>query len=155
MGSRGPFGIDPEDIERIAREASAGLRDAAEKVGRFLDDAGIPYSHSFSVGSNTSWPRPRRDTAGETGDGVWAIYIVDDDGSARVEQVFATELEALRANKNNTDARRLVRFLPYGVTVSVLDENAAASDAPDAAPADYTEPDVGGDTGPYPADSDS
>ncbi|MFD4181804.1 hypothetical protein [Rhodococcus sp. NPDC058514] len=155
MSSKGPFGFDPEDIDRIAREASAGLRDAAEKVGRFLDDAGIPYSHSFDVGTSTSWPRPRsrRDTAGETGDGVWAIYIVDDDGSARVDQVFATELEALRAHKNNTDPRRLVRFLPYGVTVSVLDENTADSDTPDAARTDYTEPDVGGDTGPYPADS--
>ena len=31
------------------------------------------------------------------------------------------ELEALRANKNNTDPSRKVRFLPYGIGVSVLD----------------------------------
>jgi hypothetical protein len=29
----------------------------------------------------------------------------------------------LRANKNNTDATRKVRFLPYGIAVSVLDDS--------------------------------
>jgi hypothetical protein len=154
MGSRGPFGIDPEDIERIAREASAGLRDAAEKFGRFLDDAGIPYSHSFNVGTSTSWPRPRPETTGDAGDGVWAIYTVDEDGSARVDQVFATELEALRIHKNNTDPRRLVRFLPYGVTVSVLDEDTAdASDS--AASADSADESPTGDPGRAPTDDES
>jgi hypothetical protein len=55
---------------------------------------------------------------------VWAIYTVDADGGARVEQVYATELDALRANKNNTDPKRKVRFLPYGIAVSVLDDSA-------------------------------
>ncbi len=49
------------------------------------------------------------------------IYTVDADGDARVEQVYATELEALRANKHNTDTNRKVRFLPYGIPVTVLD----------------------------------
>jgi hypothetical protein len=49
------------------------------------------------------------------------IYTMDADGDARVEQVFATELEALRANKHNTDSNRKVRFLPYGIPVTVLD----------------------------------
>lgn len=62
------------------------------------------------------------ETAGEAGDGVWAIYTVDADGGARVEQVYATELDALRANKDNTDPKRKVRFLPYGIAVSVLDD---------------------------------
>jgi len=57
---------------------------------------------------------------------------VDGDGGARIEQVFATELDALRANKNNTDISRRVRFLPYGMAVSVLD-------APEAASADDAE----------------
>ena len=35
--------------------------------------------------------------------------------------IDATELEALRANKGNTDPTRKVRFLPYGIAVSVLD----------------------------------
>jgi hypothetical protein len=52
---------------------------------------------------------------------VWAIYTVSADGGARVEEVYATELDALRANQNNTDATRRVRFLPYGIAVSVLD----------------------------------
>lgn len=42
---------------------------------------------------------------------------------ARVEEVYATELDALRANKNNTDPARRVRFLPYGIAVSVLDDS--------------------------------
>jgi len=49
------------------------------------------------------------------------IYTVDADGDARVEQVYATELDALRANKHNTDSNRRVRFLPYGIPVTVLD----------------------------------
>ena len=54
---------------------------------------------------------------------MWAIYTVDGAGDARVEQVYATELDALRANKNNVDAKRKVRFLPYGIAVSVLDDD--------------------------------
>jgi predicted secreted protein len=67
--------------------------------------------------------RTRPETTGETGDGVWAIYTVSADGDARVEEVYATELDALRANRNNTDASRKVRFLPYGIAVSVLDDS--------------------------------
>jgi hypothetical protein len=46
---------------------------------------------------------------------------VSPDGGARVEEVYATELDALRANQNSTDTTRRVRFLPYGIAVSVLD----------------------------------
>lgn len=52
---------------------------------------------------------------------MWAIYSVHEDGGAHVEEVYATELDALRANKHNTDPERRVRFLPYGIAVSVLD----------------------------------
>ena len=52
---------------------------------------------------------------------MWAIFTVDSDGGARIEQVFPTELAALRANSRNTDSTRRVRFLPYGIAVSVLD----------------------------------
>ena len=52
---------------------------------------------------------------------MWAIFTVDDDGGAHIEQVYPTELDALRANKSNTDPTRKVRFLPYGIAVSVLD----------------------------------
>ena len=54
---------------------------------------------------------------------MWAIYTVDADGAARVEEVYASELDALRANKNNVDPKRKVRFLPYGIAVSVLDDS--------------------------------
>jgi hypothetical protein len=47
-----------------------------------------------------------------------------------VEQVYQNELEALRANKLNTDANRSVRFLPYGIDVSVLD--ASRDEAPES-----------------------
>ena len=65
--------------------------------------------------------RTEPETTGETGDGVWAIFTVDDEGGAHIEEVYPTELDALRANKNNTDPTRKVRFLPYGIAVSVLD----------------------------------
>jgi hypothetical protein len=48
---------------------------------------------------------------------------VDGDGGARVEEVYATELDALRANKDNLDPKRKVRFLPYGIAASVLDDD--------------------------------
>ncbi|EFP21070.1 hypothetical protein TMCG_02996 [Mycobacterium tuberculosis SUMu003] len=122
MGAYGPFGFDPDEFDRVIREGSEGLRDAFERIGRFLSSsgAGTGWSAIFEDLSRRSRPAP--ETAGEAGDGVWAIYTVDADGGARVEQVYATELDALRANKDNTDPKRKVRFLPYGIAVSVLDD---------------------------------
>lgn len=122
MGDYGPFGFDPDEFDRVIREGSEGLRDAFERIGRFLSSsgAGTGWSAIFEDLSRRSRPAP--ETAGEAGDGVWAIYTVDADRGARVEQVYATELDALRANKDNTDPKRKVRFLPYGIAVSVLDD---------------------------------
>ncbi|CFB03286.1 putative transmembrane protein [Mycobacterium tuberculosis] len=122
MGDYGPFGFDPDEFDRVIREGSEGLRDAFERIGRVLSSsgAGTGWSAIFEDLSRRSRPAP--ETAGEAGDGVWAIYTVDADGGARVEQVYATELDALRANKDNTDPKRKVRFLPYGIAVSVLDD---------------------------------
>ncbi|CKY67940.1 putative transmembrane protein [Mycobacterium tuberculosis] len=122
MGDYGPFGFDPDEFDRVIREGSEGLRDAFERIGRFLSSsgAGTGWSAIFEDLSRRSRPAP--ETAGEAGDGVWAIYTVDADGGARVEQVYATELDALRANKDNTDPKRKARFLPYGIAVSVLDD---------------------------------
>lgn len=122
MGDYGPFGFDPDEFDRVIREGSEGLRDAFERIGRFLSSsgAGTGWSAIFEDLSRRSRPAP--ETAGEAGDGVWAIYTVDADGGARVEQVYATKLDALRANKDNTDPKRKVRFLPYGIAVSVLDD---------------------------------
>lgn len=122
MGDYGPFGFDPDEFDRVIREGSEGLRDAFERIGRFLSSsgAGTGWSAIFEDLSRRSRPAP--ETAGEAGDGVWAIYTVDADGGARVEQVYATELDALRANKDNTDPKRKVRFLPYGIAVNVLDD---------------------------------
>ena len=120
MDENSRFGFDPEDFDRVFRDASEGLRDAFEGVSRF-----------FFPGERAGWSglledlarrmRTRPETAGEAGDGVWVIYTVSTDGGARVEEVYATELDALRANQSNTDATRRVRFLPYGIAVSVLD----------------------------------
>ena len=133
MENNGPFGFNPEDFDRVAREAGEGLRDA---FGRIFTNSpqgagfGMLFDQFVRPGSGpVSRPRPQPETAGETGDGVWAIYISDGEGKAHVEQVYKTELDALRANKLNTDPNRNVRFLPYGIDISVLD---AAPDAGDA-----------------------
>jgi hypothetical protein len=120
MANNGPFGFDPEDLDRMVREAGEGLRDA---FGKIVESSGerAGWSVLFDQGRRT---RQEPETAGETGDGVWAIFTVGENGGATVEQVFATELDALRANKHNTDATRKVRFLPYGIGVSALDEAA-------------------------------
>ncbi|WP_431955610.1 hypothetical protein [Nocardia lijiangensis] len=128
MSTNGPFGIDPEDFERALRGAETEFRDLLGKAGEYLDRI-----DNASVGSLASLlgqlvqperprpPKPEGETTGETGSGVWAIYSIDDTGEASVDQVFPSELEALRAHRDNTDDRRKVRFLPYGVPVSVLD----------------------------------
>lgn len=123
MGNNGPFGFDPEEFDRVVRETGEGLRDAFETVGRFFNTPGDNAGWAAFVDefARRSRPRTEPETTGEAGDGVWAIYTVDDSGGAHIEQVYPTELDALRANKNNTDATRKVRFLPYGIAVSVLD----------------------------------
>jgi hypothetical protein len=123
MGDYGPFGFDPEDFDRVIREASEGLRDAFERITRFFTVPGERAGWSAFFQEMARRSRPEPETAGEAGDGVWAIYTVDVDGGAHVEEVYATELDALRANKNNTDPKRKVRFLPYGIAVSVLDDS--------------------------------
>ena len=122
MDNNGPFGFDPDDIDRVVREASEGLRDA---FGRFLNTSagGAGLGVLFDEFTRRSRPRSQPETAGEAGDGVWAIYTTDPDGKAHVEQVYHDELDALRANKHNTDPNRKVRFLPYGIGVSLLDES--------------------------------
>ncbi|WP_410873058.1 hypothetical protein [Nocardia sp. A7] len=128
MATNGPFGLDPEDFERALRGAETELRGLLGKAGGYLDRV-----DQVGVGSLTSLfgqffeperprpPGPEGETTGETGAGVWAIFSIDDLGQARVDQVFPTELKALRAHRDNTDDRRRVRFLPYGVPASVLD----------------------------------
>lgn len=126
--NNGPFGFDPEDLDRVVREAGEGLREALDGFGRFVNTSGERAGWSVLFDEFTRGARPRNqpETTGETGDGVWAIYTMDDAGGAHIEQVYPTELAALRANKDNTDPTRRVRFLPYGIAVSVLD----ASDNP-------------------------
>ena len=127
MDDNGGFGFDPEDFDRVIRDASEGLRDAIEGVSRFFTVPGGRSGWSSVFEDLSRRTRTRPETTGETGDGVWAIYTVSADGDARVEEVYATELDALRANRNNTDASRKVRFLPYGIAVSVLDDSDEAS----------------------------
>ena len=127
MDDNGRFGFDPEDLDRVIRDASEGLRDAFEGVSRFFTVPGDRAGWSSLFEDMARRPRTRPETTGEAGDGVWAIYTVSADGGARVEEVYATELDALRANRNNTDATRKVRFLPYGIAVSVLDDSDEAS----------------------------
>ena len=123
MSNSGPFGFDPEDFDRVAREAGEGLRDAVERINRFITSSGDQTGLSVLFDQFVRNTRTRREpeTTGETGEGVWAIYSVHEDGGAHVEEVYATELDALRANKHNTDPERRVRFLPYGIAVGVLD----------------------------------
>lgn len=116
MSQNGPFGIDPEDIDRALREAGESLRDALGRAGR-----GAGWATLIEEFTRSARPTPEPETTGDTGDGVWAVYSTDDAGGAHIEEVYPTELDALRANKNNTDPSRRVRFLPYGIGVSALD----------------------------------
>lgn len=130
MDNTGPFGIDPDEFDRVVRETGENLRGAFDQIGRFLNTS--PERTGFNMifdqfARSGPRPRPQPETAGEAGDGVWAIFLSDGEGKAHVEQVYRSELEALRANKLNTDPRRNVRFLPYGIDVSVLDADSEPS----------------------------
>ena len=134
MASNDPFGFDPEDLDRLFPGASDQLRGALGEIGKLLGGTGglggaggSGQRPGWSVlfdqlgGQRRTTPVPEQVTTGETGDGVWVIYTVNDGGGAQIEQVYATELDALRANKHNVDSTRKVRFLPYGMAVTVLD----------------------------------
>jgi hypothetical protein len=123
VGEHGAFGFDPDDFDRVIREGSEGLRDLFERIGNFVAAPGGRAGWSAVFEDLSRRPRSAPETTGEAGDGVWAIYTVDGDGGARVEEVYATELDALRANKDNVDPTRKVRFLPYGIAASVLDDD--------------------------------
>jgi hypothetical protein len=123
VGEYGAFGFDPDEFDRVIREGSEGLRDLFGRIGRIVASPGAGTGWSAVFDDLSRRPRPAPETAGEAGDGVWAIYTMDAEGGAHVEEVYATELDALRANKNNLDAKRKVRFLPYGIAVSVLDDD--------------------------------
>jgi len=116
--SQNPFGIDPEGFDRVMREDGDGLRDALGRLGK---QAGWATLLDEFTRSGRGSQKPEPETTGEAGDGVWAIFTVDGDGDAHIEEVYPSELDALRANKANTDPARKVRFLPYGIAVSVLD----------------------------------
>lgn len=132
MDNNGPFGIDPDEFDRVVRETGEGLRSAFEQVGRIFSPEKAGFGMLFDQFIQpTPRSRPQPETAGEAGDGVWAIFIADADGKAHVEQVYQNELEALRANKLNTDPNRNVRFLPYGIDVSVLDASRDESAEPE------------------------
>jgi hypothetical protein len=132
VGEYGAFGFDPEEFDRVIREGSEGLRDVFERIGKFVTAPVPGMSWSALFEDMARRPRSAPETAGEAGDGVWAIYTVDAAGGAHVEQVYATELDALRANKDNVDPKRKVRFLPYGIAVSVLDSDADADSDSDS-----------------------
>lgn len=123
MASNDPFGFDPDDLDRFFPGAGDQLRGALGQFVRMLNAYGERQGGpgTFDELARARRSAPAAETTGDTGEGVWMIYTVDADGDARVEQVFATELDALRANKHNTDGNRRVRFLPYGIPVAILD----------------------------------
>jgi hypothetical protein len=104
--NNGPFGIDPDEFDR--RRCAKRAKACGARSNRSAASSDSPERAGFGMLFDqfvrpTPKGRPQPETAGEAGDGVWAIYISDADGKAHVEQVYKTELDALRANKLNTD----------------------------------------------------
>lgn len=130
MSQNGPFGMDPEEFDRVLRDAGDSLRDALDRLGKRASWATL--LDEFTRNERPA-PRPEPETTGSAGDGVWAVYTVAADGGAHIEEVYPSELDALRANRNNTDPARRVRFLPYGIAVSVLDGVRGSAGEKDAA----------------------
>ncbi|MFT3900644.1 MAG: hypothetical protein QM728_10445 [Gordonia sp. (in: high G+C Gram-positive bacteria)] len=111
-----PFGMNSDDFDRFAREAGENLRNMFSDM---LGGQGAAFGAPFT--QTRKRPHPEPETAAEAGNGVWAI-IGKVGKKAQVEQVFATEIEALRANQQTNDGTRRVRFLPYGIPIDALDD---------------------------------
>lgn len=122
MSDDDAFGFDAEDFDHMINQASEGLRAAFDRFTRMFTAPGERTGWGGLFADLAGMARSGPATTGEAGDGVWAVYTVGDNGDARVEQVYATEVDALRANQHNTDPKRRVRFLPYGIAVGVLDD---------------------------------
>ncbi|MEZ5209848.1 hypothetical protein [Gordonia sp. (in: high G+C Gram-positive bacteria)] len=125
MTGNDPFGPGDDDVDRFMREMGDGLKDL---VGKFLAGQGGQLAWSTfteaarrpSPAASANVPEPAVPVDSAPAGGVWAVVSSGDDGT-RVEQVFVTELEALRAHQHNTDPGRRVRFLPFGIPVDALD----------------------------------
>ena len=89
MANNEPFGFDPEDLDRFVRGAGEQLRGALGQFGKLLENSGERPGFSAFFDEFGRRPRsaPEPETAGATGDGVWAIFSVDGDGAAQVEEV--------------------------------------------------------------------
>ena len=66
MSSNGPFGFDPEEFDRVVREAGEGLRDALDGVSRFFTTSGerAGWATLFEEFARQSRPRTEPETAG-------------------------------------------------------------------------------------------
>src|SRR5256885_17243543 len=100
MSSNGPFGFDPEEFDRVVREAGEGQRDALDGASRFFTTSGerAGWATLFDEFSRHTRARTEPETTGETGDGVRAVYTVDDAGGAPIPNVYATEMDRPRAD---------------------------------------------------------
>ena len=78
MSSNGPFGFDPDDFDRVIREAGEGLRDA---VGKIFDMTGERAGLGVIFDEFARRQRHEPETTGESGDGVWSIFTVDHEGT--------------------------------------------------------------------------
>ena len=61
MSSNGPFGLDPEEFDRVVRE---GLRDALDGVGRFFTTSGerTGWATLFDEFTRSSRPKAQPET---------------------------------------------------------------------------------------------
>ena len=122
MSSNGPFGFDPEEFDRVVREAGEGLRDALDGVGRFFNTSGERAGWANLVDEFTRYSRPKRSRKRLVRRATGSGRSTPSTRRRRPHRAGVPDrLDALRANKNNTDPTRKVRFLPYGIAVSVLD----------------------------------
>ena len=66
MSDKGGFGFDPDDFDRVIREGTEGLRDAFERIGRFVGTPGVKTGWSAIFEDLSRRSRPEPETTGES-----------------------------------------------------------------------------------------
>ena len=109
MSNSGPFGIDPEEFDRVLRETGEGIRGVFDRLGR-----GAAWANVVNDLTRTPRHATQPETTGDTGDGVWVVYTVATDGGERVPAGSVVHVHALSFGGDEPGRTQLAEVVADG-----------------------------------------